>query len=151
MQIYLNDVRKINLFFSFGDYFVHFYIVVIIDVLKGSVFVLNAKNVKIAYASVKTEIIDDMLYIVLEDGRKIELPLYAEWCDFDRKGNVVIPISWGTLHVLNRNCIIRSGDVTLYTRGQTIPLDKVYVCAAKHDKRVYLIAKKVTKVRSCQR
>jgi len=257
--------------------------------------VLNAKNVKIAFASVETEIIDDMLYIVLKDGRKIELPLYAEWCDFDptfgnvyndlflydnahyglltfgvgdkygyidletgkvacepkwdwvslfryggyaligcggvpatdedmayemppggtkiglidenfnvvvppeydyvewlvsfnidkcgsrycnvgvnghrvrefnlnrkqppdkewfvvykdrecgiidRKGNVVIPMSWGTLHVLNRNCIIRSGDVTLYTRGQTIPLDKVYVCAAKHDERVYFIAKK---------
>jgi len=256
---------------------------------------LNAKNVKIAYASVETEIIDDMLYIVLEDGRKIELPLYAEWCDFDptfgnvyndlflydnahyglltfgvgdkygyidletgkvacepkwdwvslfrhggyaligcggvpatdedmayemppdgtkiglidedfnvvvqpeydciewfsrlsihkcgsrycnvgvngysvrtfslnenqssekewfivykdrecgivdRKGNVVIPLNCGTLYVFNRNCIIRSGDNTLYTKGEAIPLDKVYVCATKHDKRVYFIVKK---------
>lgn len=256
---------------------------------------LNAKNVKIAYASVETEIIDDMLYIVLKDGRKIELPLYKEWCNFDhtfgnvcndlflydnanyglltfgvgdkygyidletgkvacepkwdwvslfryggyaligfggvpatdedmayemppvgtkiglidedfnvvvqpeydyiswfehlsihkcgskycnvgydgycikayninenqlpenewfivykdrecgiidRNGKKIIPLGWGTLHVFNRDCVIRSGDVTLYTKGETIPLNKVYVCAAKHDERVYFIAKK---------
>ena len=256
---------------------------------------LNAKNVKIAYASVETEIIDDMLYVVLEDDRKIELPLYAEWCWFDpsfgdawndlllyenarcgyltfgvgdkygyidletckvacepkwnwvslftpdgyaivncgcepaddenmafeipprggkfglidrnfnvvvpieynyvaletrldigkcgsrycnvsgnvfrvqetklnanvpladewyivskdreygivnRKGDFVIPLGLGKLHVFCRDCILRKADTTLYMKGEVISLDKVYVCASMYDKRVCLIAKK---------
>ena len=43
---------------------------------------LNSKTVKIAYASIETEIINGVLY-VLKDGKKLELPLYMEWCSYD--------------------------------------------------------------------
>lgn len=44
---------------------------------------LNSKNVKIAYASLKTEIIDNVLHIVLNDSRKVSLPDYREMCKTD--------------------------------------------------------------------
>ncbi len=44
---------------------------------------LNSKDVKIAYASLKTEIIDSVLYIVMNDGTKVSLPEYREMCKTD--------------------------------------------------------------------
>ena len=44
---------------------------------------LNSKDVKIAYSSIPTQIIDDVLYVTSKNGKTIELPLYMDWCSYD--------------------------------------------------------------------
>ena len=66
----------------------------------------------------------------------------GEYVVVDGKGNVIIPLACGGLGVLSRECILRKGNTTLYSKGKAIPLDKVYVCASMYDERVYLIVQK---------